>query len=85
MDKIITQQGKKMSIKKHPGLEMPFCPDCGKQLFCLFDEKNMPLSFGLDLILFCKKCETFWYQNSIYFALRKIYDLKEWGLEISKR
>jgi len=29
MNKIITQQGKKMSIKKHPGLEMPFCPDCG--------------------------------------------------------
>jgi hypothetical protein len=84
MKEIIKFQGKETKIGKHPSISLPFCPLCGEELFCLFDSEGRVLSFLSDLILFCKKCETFWYNNTTYFSLRKIYDLKEFGIEIVK-
>jgi transcription elongation factor Elf1 len=76
-------QGKELKIEKHFAKEF-FCPFCRKELFCLFDAENRILSFAIDPILFCKSCETFWYNEVAYFSLKKIYDLKEWGIEIEK-
>jgi hypothetical protein len=75
-------QGEEMKIKKHSGISMPFCPFCGKELLCLFFKDGRILSFLTDFILFCKKCKTFWYNNTTYFSLKKIYDLNEYGLEV---
>jgi hypothetical protein len=77
-------QRKEMKIEKHPGMKLPFCPLCGKELFCLVDRKGKILSFATDLILFCKDCKIFWYNDRTYFGLKKIYDLNDWELEIKE-
>jgi hypothetical protein len=80
----ITFKGKEMKIKKHPGMELPFCPFCGEELFCLFDKENKILTFISDFILFCKKCKVFWYNDTTFFSLKKIYNLDRWDLDIEK-
>lgn len=79
----ITFKGKEMKIRKHPSMKL-FCPFCGNELFCLFDKENNILDIGLDFILFCKKCRTFWYNDTVCFALKKIYDWNAWELDIEK-
>jgi hypothetical protein len=84
MREIIKFQGKEVKIEKHPSISLPFCPLCGEQLFCLFDNEDGILSILSDLILFCKKCKTFWYNDTTYFSLMKIYNLKDFGIELIK-
>ena len=74
--------GEVVEIRNHPGLELPYCPFCGKKLLCLFNNKGFPISFGLDLFLYCKKCDELWKKTSTYFALHQI-DKKEWNFKVN--
>jgi hypothetical protein len=75
-------QGNEVKPEKHQGMELPFCPFCGKELFCLFDKDRRIVSISVDLILFCKNCRIFWYNDKTYYALTRIYDLRKWELEL---
>lgn len=78
----ILHENNELEIKSHPGVDLPYCPNCGKKLFCLWNE-GRPLSVTIDFILFCNNCETFWYSNGAYFQLKKIIP-KNWGLKIKR-
>lgn len=78
----ILYQGREAEIRDHPCISLPFCPNCGKKLSCLWFD-GIPLAMTIDFILFCQGCEHFWYSNGAYFQLKKIR-AKDWGIEIKR-
>ena len=74
-------QGKRVELIKHPSREEPYCPFCGEKLWTMKTEDGFITGAGLDWLLFCKKCNVVWYEETVYFSLRKI-DMKEYGFEV---
>ena len=76
-------RGEVVEIRNHPGLELPYCPSCGKKLLCLFNMKGSPVSFGLDLFLYCKECDELWAKKGAYFGLQQLSKIG-WDFKVNK-
>jgi len=76
---IISRQ--ESGLVRHPGREEPYCPFCGEKLWTMRTENGFITGVGLDWLLFCRKCNVVWYEETVYFSLRKI-DMKEYGFEV---